>query len=386
MLFRPRLADRPNALGSRLRKRHAGAVGSGTKTRALSERALAVFVRPPVHRRASCWAIILGSIAVIGFCDYRSSLTVSLLIFYLIPIMIGTGWFGAGAGVRIVILCEAVRAGGDELRAYPHMVPTFVWWNVSTSTVVFLIVVWLLDSLLELRRQLEAKVALRTGELQDSVEHRRRLEREVLEVGSRERQTIGRELHDELGQHLTATALAAQSLAQQLGAHPAAPRAKAIVGWIEEGIGKARKLARGLLLAQIEPDRLEAELEELARGAGQAGVRCAVRRRGGPLHAGPGDCAQLFRIAQEAVRNAVVHGAPTSVDIDLISDEWGVTLVIEDDGHGIAAPASSRSPGMGLQIMEHRANLIGASLAILSSPGGGTKVVCRLPTHVTAHS
>src|SRR5438270_517354 len=84
-----------------------------------------------------------------------------------------------------------------------------------------------------------------------------------LDVSMRERSAFGRELHDELGQHLVATALAAQVLAQKLNDAPAAADARAIVRWIEEAIAKTRNLARGLLLAQIEPDRLLQELEEL---------------------------------------------------------------------------------------------------------------------------
>lgn len=92
---------------------------------------------------------------------------------------------------------------------------------------------------------------------------------------------IGRELHDELGQHLVATAMAAQVLAQKLNQPGAITDARRIVRLIEEAIAKARKLARGLILASIEPDRFAQELEELALGASQRGVPCRVIHRGG---------------------------------------------------------------------------------------------------------
>jgi signal transduction histidine kinase len=226
------------------------------------------------------------------------------------------------------------------------------------------------------------KVEERTSELKDSVAHRERLEHEILEVGARERSAIGRELHDELGQHLTATALAAQSLVQQLGDRPEAGRAKSIVRWIEEGTLKARKLARGLLLEHIEPDRLPLEIEELAVSANHGAARGRFNFSG-RVAANGAECAQIFRIAQEAIGNALHHAEPKAIDVTLANDNQALCLIVEDDGRGFVRPKEAAA-GYGLRIMEHRAKLIGASLSIISSPGDGTKVICRLNTSAPA--
>ena len=330
---------------------------------------------PARWRRAG---VIVLLVCGIGFVDYHSGIEISLAILYLIPVLLATGWFGAVAGMSTSIGCAVMRVLSDTLIVYPVPLPLYPLWNALASLVISLFVVWLLHSLLTLQRQLEGEVEERTSQLRESVADRRRLERAVLDISARERNAFGRELHDELGQHFVATALAAQVLAQSLDEAHGADKARAIVRWIEEGIAKTRKLARGLLLSHIAPDRLPQELEELAVGASQGGIRCQAHFSGPSIQADPGDCAQLFRIAQEAVSNSLRHSRASLIDILLMSDDQALCVVVEDNGCGL--PASREAgEGVGLRIMEHRAKLIGASFSLVSVPGEGTKVICRLP-------
>jgi signal transduction histidine kinase len=85
----------------------------------------------------------------------------------------------------------------------------------------------------------------------------------------------------------------------------------------------------------------------------------------------------LYRIAQEAVNNAVKHAQPRNITISLRRTRSALLLQIIDDGDGIANKTSHK--GMGLQIMRHRANVIGGTLTVESQKGGGTKVTCTLP-------
>jgi len=87
----------------------------------------------------------------------------------------------------------------------------------------------------------------------------------------------------------------------------------------------------------------------------------------------------LFRIAQEAVNNALKHGRPTAISISLIAASGQLTLTIEDDGCGISAGSAGTLAGMGLHIMRYRARAIGGSLSVDPQPKGGTSVSCRLP-------
>ncbi len=342
------------------------------------QRMTKAFVRKPGGVHWPRWAGIAALVIVIGFIDYWSGIEVSVAILYLLPILLATGWFGLAAGVMISALTIIVRISTDLLIVHPQPLPLHSLWNALASLGISLFIVWILSSLLTLQRHLEGEVQERTSQLRESIADRQRLEREILDVSDRERGAFGRELHDELGQHLVATALAAQVLAQTLANAQAAAQARSIVGWIEEGIAKTRKLARGLLLAHIEPERLPQELEELAVSASKAGVRCQVRVKGRPLAVSAGDCAQLFRIAQEAVANALRHAQAQAIDIMLVSDESALCLIVEDNGCGLPTKRAAGA-GVGLNIMEHRARFIGASFSIISAPGEGAKIICRLP-------
>jgi signal transduction histidine kinase len=85
----------------------------------------------------------------------------------------------------------------------------------------------------------------------------------------------------------------------------------------------------------------------------------------------------LYRIAQEAVNNAVKHARPSQIIISLRRNRSALSLEITDDGDGVSKKSASK--GMGLQIMQHRANVIGGRLTLESRAGGGTTVKCTLP-------
>lgn len=338
---------------------------------------LDTLVRPPDSGRMLRPIVLTLLIVIVGTIDYVSGIAISVAVFYLVPILLATAWHGRRIGAALVPLTTGIRLVTDGITLYPQPIPLYTYWNASAGLVLFLFVVWLVDALVALHRQLEAKVAARTAELEQSIAERRRLELEVLETANRERNSFGRELHDGLGQHLVATALASQVLARNLGATREATAAGRIVSYIEEAIARTRSLARGLLLARIDPENLAQELDELASGASAGGVQCRLVHGGQSIGATPMQCAQLFRIAQEAVGNALRHAGARTVNITLASDEHALCLAVEDDGRGF--PSGIDESGVGLRSMRYRAGLVGASLSILSEDGRGTRVICRLP-------
>jgi signal transduction histidine kinase len=221
----------------------------------------------------------------------------------------------------------------------------------------------------------------RTASLTDEIAERVRLERVVLEITERERRAIGHDLHDGLSQHLTGTALVAQALGGKLAARSPedASEVRKIVGLIEQGIEQTRRLAKGLLLAEIERDGLVIALQGLAANVrSQSRVACDVTCAAAVSLEESGTATHLFRIAEEASRNAVRHGRATRVAISLLNEPEGLALSIEDNGSGLP-PASSRGQGLGLRIMAHRAAIIGARLSVDAPQSGGTRVICRLP-------
>jgi signal transduction histidine kinase len=235
-----------------------------------------------------------------------------------------------------------------------------------------------LQVLIALHREMERRVLERTRSLEDALAQQARLRREMVEVGMRERNAVGRELHDSLCQHLAATALAAQVHADRLtqSAPAESDPALALVRMTRQAINQSRQLASGLLLSGITPLSLATELGEfVAENAHQGTMRCRFEQAGEPRLPDNEAASQVFRIAQEAIRNAVKHARASVVAVRLSGDNQQVQLSVVDDGVGIP-PVDRRDFGMGIEIMTYRAASIGAALSVEALPTGGTEVRC----------
>jgi len=212
------------------------------------------------------------------------------------------------------------------------------------------------------------------------ITQRKRLERELLEAGERERQRLGHDLHDGLGQHLHALFYMATLLETELkGSSPErAQEAGRLARQLEHGLELVRSLARGLQPVNPVPEGLMAALRELSERTRalyrvdshfQCPAPVLIHRHSAANH--------LYRIAQEAVNNSMKHGKPTRLRVKLTATPKRIVLGIRDDGRGIGR-RSARSQGMGLQVMQYRAETIGGSLAVQRHPQGGTEVVCTI--------
>lgn len=215
----------------------------------------------------------------------------------------------------------------------------------------------------------------------------RRLERQIMDISEQEQERIGRELHDGLGQQLTGVAFLSKALARKLASQSIAEATEAnqIVAMINQAVSQTRQLARGLQPVEEEEHGLMAALESLARGVETVfGVECEFRCPS-PVEIHDNAAANhLFRIAQEAVNNAIKHGKARNIWIELRARQGRIALAVRDDGNGFQPGEFDKSTGMGLQIMHYRANMINAELDIESQPGLGTQVNASLNT-VTHH-
>jgi PAS domain S-box-containing protein len=206
------------------------------------------------------------------------------------------------------------------------------------------------------------------------------LKREVLKNAVLEQQLIGQELHDGVGQELTGLGLIAQSLAQRL---PEASPEKRIGARLSAGLdevhGKVRELARGLIPVHVDTRGLSAALADLAaRTTRQFGVSVATECPEWVELPDHQIATEIFRVAQEAISNALRHGRARRIRLTLLSEPNGLRLGIKDDGIGIHSRPPDKE-GLGLRIMEYRAGLIGGALQISSPEGGGTFVTLTLP-------
>jgi PAS domain S-box-containing protein len=221
------------------------------------------------------------------------------------------------------------------------------------------------------------------------ITERKRLEKAVLEVSVREQRRIGQDLHDGLGQHLTGVAFMARVLQNKLtdGSLEEASEAAKIVALVNEAIKKTRELARGLLPVVSEARGLMTALERWAGEVSDLFQISCLFECGSPVLIHDETLADhLYYIAHEAVNNAINHGKAKNIAIRLTPGNGGGILQIEDDGRGFEKTAVSQS-GLGLRIMNYRANMIGASLVVQSVPAEGTLVCCRFPVRVgSAHA
>jgi signal transduction histidine kinase len=215
----------------------------------------------------------------------------------------------------------------------------------------------------------------------EDISERKRLEAEIDKVSESERQRIGRDLHDGLGQSLTAIGYLASAVQTEL-ARKAAPEAAdmgKLVGQIQKTLRQAHEMARGLFPDVLMPGGIMPALEDLAHTTWDLfGIRCRVS---GPRKTVIPDAAvarELYRIAQEAVNNAVRHSHGQRVWIRLQPRAHTLVLTVRDNGQGLRKRTLARTD-MGLHIMQYRADIIGASLRVDSVRGKGTTVTCVLP-------
>lgn len=223
-----------------------------------------------------------------------------------------------------------------------------------------------------------------TGLVRD-VSERRRLEREIINISEEERQRLGQELHDGLGQTLNAIALFADTVADELEreGRAEAEEVDRIAALVREADEEARQLARGLVPVDASRESLSSALERLTEklddmyGAEVTFRTTEVR----PEHLPEGPSANhLYRIAQEAAANAARHGDPERIELVLIGTEEHVRLQVRDDGSGFDHDATG-GEGLGLRTMEYRARIAGGDLSVSSVPGHGTTITCTVGTN-----
>ncbi len=214
--------------------------------------------------------------------------------------------------------------------------------------------------------------------LQSEVRNRTRLEGQLLTAVDTERLRIGQDLHDDLCQHLGATALMAGSLAKRVSLKndPELSRDVArIPQLINDAIQSCRNLARGLHPITLASKGLPAALEELA-----ARVPLDVKFRWPGterIALEPAVALHLYRIAEESIGNAVRHSGAKRISVELDVVAGAAVLAVSDDGKGFAE--RRKNDGMGMHNMQYRANVLGAKLSFEQLANGGTRVCCKLP-------
>lgn len=322
----------------------------------------------------------IGLIFAIAFVDYVTGYEVTIYPFYAVPILLMV-WFGdlrvaIGISVTSTLLWWLVD------KAVGHMYSS-EWlrvWDAVVRLIFFGLVLFAGWSIKRQRREARTRIEL--------LERSQRLEDEIINISEREQQRIGRDLHDGVSQYLAAIGLTATMLKKELEKtsiiQPA--RLGEIADHLRDAATRVRQLARGLSPVDRDQGGLESALEELAASTSKlTGIACSFVGSGPDLELSGTAAIHLFRIAQEAVSNAVKHAHTRTIVIALDTAYDSSSLRVSDDGVGFSPSANERG-GMGLNTMRYRARMIGGELEIQPNAPSGTTIICSFPPHSDQHS
>jgi signal transduction histidine kinase len=316
---------------------------------------------------------ILGIVAVI---DDATGYEVSIYPFYALPVLLVV-WFDR---VPLALVLAAVSAIVwwviDKRSGHVYPAEWLRFWEALVRFLAYSLVIFAAWTFRRQRDAIRARLAL--------LERSRRLEAEIVAISDREQERIGRDLHDGVCQYLAAVALNASMLKQQLARHGSsyADQIGDLAQAIREAGNRTRELARGLSPVDRDEGGLESALQELAVSTSTlTGIDCSFGASGAALIPNTRD-VHLFRIAQEAVSNALKHSHAQRVIITLENGSEGSRLCVSDNGIGFQ-PHEVPEGGMGLKSMRYRAQMIGARFKIVSEPDNGTTVVCTIPAGLT---
>jgi PAS domain S-box-containing protein len=232
-----------------------------------------------------------------------------------------------------------------------------------------------------------------TGIVRD-ISDRKELQRRVLDIATEEQRRIGQDLHDSTQQELTGLGLMAQHLHEELGAKAAehearlpeqvglwslAEAAAKLATGVAEANRHVRLLSRGLVPVEVEPQGLMAALAELAKRTTELhGVACRFQCAKPVEIADVFLATHLYRIAQEAVTNALKHAQADTITISLQKVDGAIRLCVLDNGIGITDKRAA-TKGLGLEIMAYRAGLMGGTIQLTPGETEGTLVTCMIP-------
>ena len=328
-------------------------------------------------QRGSPWhlvAISLGAVAVVGWADHVMPWEFNLTLAYAV-IILCVSWLGGGKMGLLLATLAGVVAWRANIATNPYQ--TFVGLLLANlSRLAFFYCMAICIGAIRKRRELD-------GARIQMLEEMRILEQDIVSASEHEQQRIGQDLHDGLCQQLAAICCAAQMHAEdlQVTENPRAADAIEIEKALRQAILEARNMARGIFPLQVDSTGLFSALVDLAETTKRlTGVDIVVAGSADLIVDDPEVAMHLYRIAQEALANAVRHGGARQVVLSVVADRNILELRIDDNGRGIQFPGDQKPTGMGLRTMRYRARTLGGELAIEPRAGGGTSVYCKIKT------
>ena len=346
---------------------------------------LSTEILSPMARRVAAlphWQVFLACTALtlaVGYIDFLGGAQVTISMLYAVPVSLAAWFVGRRASFVLAGLSVALWTAEDfanGIYSPGFLIPAI---NVVFRLAFYGLLGIALRRLSTLQSELEQRAERRAIALAHETAERERLQLQMLDISEREQRRIGQDLHDGLCQHLTGTALAGQLLAETMEANGQdAAAARKIVGLVDEAIGLARGIAKGLHPVEMQADSLMLALEDFAHTSSEMfGVQCRFECQSPVMVHEQLRATHLYRIAQEAVSNAIKHGRATNIEILLDETELGVNMAVTDNGRGFVFPPLN-NVGMGLRIMADRAKMIGGTLSVNRVPESGMEIRCLI--------
>ncbi|HUR44869.1 MAG TPA: response regulator [Candidatus Saccharimonadales bacterium] len=234
-------------------------------------------------------------------------------------------------------------------------------------------------------RERTADLSAALAELRRHITERQRLENELLEITENERQRIGLDLHDDLGQHLHGIGLMMEALHMKLIQRQSdlAPDVNKIKNRLSKAISYTHDLAHDLASLELRAKDLKTALNDLVTHIEESfEISCEFKLQGEIPTLPPNTVEHLYKIAQEAATNAIKHAQGELITFDVCSNDGTLSLKIQNDGRPFPADIEVNDR-MGLKIMKYRAHVLGGTFAITTEQGL-TTVACAIPTSEAA--
>lgn len=217
--------------------------------------------------------------------------------------------------------------------------------------------------------------------LQSEIAERKLLQKEIINISEHEQSSIGQDLHDSLNQQLAGVAYLSRNLKESLEEQhiKESDDVEIIIENVHKSIQQANSIARGLTPVALENDGLISALQEYTKDIENVfHVKCTVQDQNSYLIQDSTINTNLYRITQEAVKNAIRHGAAKNIEITLNQQEQSIQLAIKDDGKGMDLQDTHHN-GMGIRGMKNRTTILDGSLEMQSNLDEGTQIFVTIP-------
>ncbi len=333
---------------------------------------------------------------IMGLLDYLTGYEISFSIFYLIPITFLVWSTNKTYGIYLALLSSIVWLLVDKL-AGKHLSSDIVqFWNALVRFGFFIIVVYLISLLKKSNTKLEEKVKERTAALSSEILEREKAEDELKAITEKlrllttriqtikeeENAVIAREIHDELGQALTAIKIDAAWLAKRYSNDSSIVEGLLnISGTVDDTIKTVRKISTRLRPRLLDELGLIPAVEwQIKEYQKKTGIKYDFIKPEEEFKLNGYTSTAMFRIFQEALTNISRHAEADYVCIKILNSEpRELQMIIRDNGIGLPKDYMTKNYSLGIVGMTERTNTLGGHFEIKNAPEGGTQIVVKVP-------